>query len=46
MENGKKIKVIQPTDNSRLMLDTLDMIRQLPPDKQAMALILEANKSA
>ena len=29
-----KISTLQPTDNSRLMLDTLDMIRQLPPDKQ------------
>ena len=57
MDNGKKITVMQPTDNSRLMLDTLDMIRQLPPDKQemvlmqvfgmaTMALMLEANKSA
>ena len=57
MENTKKIAVMQPTDNSRLMLDTLDMIRQLPPDKQemvlmqvfgmaTMALLIEVNKTA
>ena len=34
-----KISTLKPTDNSRLMLDTLDMIRQLPPDKQEMVLM-------